>query len=48
MMYKILHGLVAVDALFDVRFDDKTREILKFLNHSVMSIAELTLLPADG
>ena len=25
MMYKILHGLVAVDALFDVRFDDKTR-----------------------
>jgi len=48
MMYKILHGLVAVDALFDVRFDDKTRGDLKFLNHNVMSTAELNLLPADG
>jgi len=25
MMYKILHGFVAVDALFDVRLDDKTQ-----------------------
>ena len=46
MMYKILHGLVAVDALFNVRlFNDRTRADLKILKpHCNVNC----LLPADG
>jgi len=31
MMYKILHGLLAVDTLFNVRLDDRTRGDFKIL-----------------
>jgi len=30
-MYKILHGLVAVDSLFSIRLDDRTRGDFKIL-----------------